>query len=266
MLSLSALAAEIISLWNLLIWSLNGVIHFFLDHVSALTSTLCGEDESGCRQRVLFPIFISLSYQSCVFVGHFLRGCSCQTTLTKPLTVSRIKQEERKPTFIGRDTVAVLNRRGAYSKSCWEEPCMNPHSTPVKHLPRGCRQQDSGCSARLAGSTALIGALGFPKQPPTLQAPRCLCKRPVPATFPVRLLPLPCVRVCHCNACVSSPESTSEESWKATSQIVTEEVPFFCPWSWWHWWPHLTDQTIEWPPLPSVLTSTRHKLAHQHLP
>lgn len=62
--------------------------------------------------------------------------------------------------------------------------------------------------------------------------------------------------VCHCNVCVGSPEWASHKqmgSWKATSHIVTEEIPFFCPQSWWHWWPcrtapETTEQTRGRPP------------------
>lgn len=87
----------------------------------------------------------------------------------------------------------------------------------------------------------------------------------------LRLIALRCVcvraRVCHCNVCDSSPGWASHKqmgSWKATSHIVTEEIPFFCPQSWWHWWPRHTAQTRpEGGHHPSFPT---HKRAQQHLP
>lgn len=54
------------------------------------------------------------------------------------------------------------------------------------------------------------------------------------------------ISLCCMCVCVSSPEWASHKqmgSWKATSHIVTEKIPFFCPRSWWHWWPCHTDQT-----------------------
>ncbi len=88
-----------------------------------------------------------------------------------------------------------------------------------------------------------------------LISPRCVCKRAC---------------LCHCNECVSPPEWASHKqmgSWKATSHIVTEEIPFFCPQSWWHRWPRRTAQSRpEGGHRPSVLTHRRHKWAQRHLP
>lgn len=100
----------------------------------------------------------------------------------------------------------------------------------------------------------------------TLLLLHCLRKRPsagcqfLPHSLYAFDLSLLCVRacvcVCHCNVCVGSPEWASHKqmgSWKATSHIVTEEIPFFCPQSWWHWWPcrtapETTEQTRGRPP------------------
>jgi len=54
-----------------------------------------------------------------------------------------------------------------------------------------------------------------------------------------------CVCVCHCSVCVSSVDWASHKqmgSWKATSHIVTEEIPSFCPQSWRLCWPRHTAQ------------------------
>lgn len=57
-----------------------------------------------------------------------------------------------------------------------------------------------------------------------------------------------CVCARYCNVHVTSPKQASRKqmgSWKATSHIVTDEIPFFCPRSWWRWWllSHSTGQT-----------------------
>lgn len=60
----------------------------------------------------------------------------------------------------------------------------------------------------------------------------------------LRFIP-PCCVCARARMCQLSRVSVTQQmgSWKATSHIVTEEIPFFCPLSWWHWWPRHTAQT-----------------------
>lgn len=86
--------------------------------------------------------------------------------------------------------------------------------------------------------------------PTSLPLQTAISGLPVSAALPVCISSLSAVcarkNVCHCNVCVSSPERASHKqmgSWEATSHIVTEEIPFFCPRSWWHWWLRHTAKT-----------------------
>lgn len=94
--------------------------------------------------------------------------------------------------------------------------------------------------------------------PTSLPLQTAISGLPVSATLQVCILSLflpcvrafPCICVCvrYCNVHVTSPKQASRKqmgSWKATSHIVTDEIPFFCPRSWWRWWllSHSTGQT-----------------------